>query len=144
MARLITVLLLYHHGYEVARYISLERIVEQTRESYYDTLNQSSQGWHECKHDVLPWMEYFLSTVLAAYREFESRLGKISAGHGSKTDMVINAIDGFMADFSLADLERACPAVGRDWIRKLLQRLKSERKVEPIGKGRYSKWRKIH
>jgi len=143
MARLLTVLLLYHQGYEVVRYISLERIVEHTRDSYYDTLYRSSQGWHEVRHTVLPWMEYFLSTILSAYQEFESRLGKISAGHGSKTDMVINAIDGFVQDFSLADLERACPTVGRDWIRKLLQRLKTEGKVEALGKGRYSKWRKI-
>lgn len=64
MARLITVLLLYHYGYEVSRYISLERIIEQTRESYYETLH----GWHKGKHDALPWTEYFLSTILAAYK----------------------------------------------------------------------------
>jgi Fic family protein len=143
MARLLTVLLLYHQGYEVVRYISLERIVEQTRESYYETLNRSSQNWHDARHDVLPWMEYFLSTILAAYREFENRLGAVSSGHGSKTDMVMNAIEGFIGDFSLADLEHACPAVGRDWIRKLLQRLKAEGKIEALGKGRFARWRKV-
>ncbi len=143
MARLLTVLLLYKQDYEVVRYISLERIVEKTRESYYETLYRSSQGWHEAQHDVLPWLEYFLSILLSAYQEFEQRLGRISTGYGSKTDMVLNAIDGFIGDFSLSDLERACPAVGRDWIRKLLQRLKAEGKIAPLGKGRYAKWRKV-
>ena len=143
LARLLSVLLLYHNGYEVGRYISLERVVEQTRESYYDTLYKSSQGWHEGKHDVLPWVEYFLSTVLAAYREFEGRLGHISSGHGSKTDMVLNAIGGFIGDFSVSDVEKACPTVGRDWIRALLQRLKQEGRVEALGKGRYARWRKV-
>jgi len=143
MARLLTVLLLYQSGYEVARYISLERIVEQTRESYYETLNKSSAGWHETKHNILPWLEYFLSTILAAYKEFENRIGTISSGRGSKTEMVINAIDGMIGDFSLSDLERACPSVGRDWIRKLLQNLKSDRRVKSLGKGRYARWRKI-
>ncbi len=143
MARLLTVLLLYHQGYEVGRYISLENIIEKTRESYYDTLNQSSINWHSGKHNIIPWVEYFLSTIVAAFTEFESRIGKISSGYGSKMEMVINAIDSFLGDFSLADVERACPVVGRDWIRKLLQRLKIEGKVESIGKGRYAKWRKI-
>ncbi|OGW55801.1 MAG: hypothetical protein A2Y81_03310 [Nitrospirae bacterium RBG_13_43_8] len=57
MARLITVLLLYHYGYEVSRYMSLERIIEQTKESYYETLHKSSQGWHKGKHDALPWVK---------------------------------------------------------------------------------------
>jgi len=143
MARLISVLLLYHNDYEVARYISLERIIEQSNESYYDSLFQSSQGWHESSHNVLPWMEYYLATILAAYREFENRVETVSSGHGSKTDMVVSAIDGFIGDFSMSDLERACPAVGRDWLRKLLQRMKNEGKLEALGKGRYAKWRKI-
>lgn len=143
MARLLSVMLLYRYGYEVGRYISLERIIEQTHESYYDTLYQSSQGWYEGSHDVLPWMEYFLSTVLAAYREFESRLGRLSSGRGSKTSIVLNAIEGFIGDFTLADLEEACPTVGKDWIRTLLQRLKRQGQLEILGKGRYSRWRKI-
>jgi len=57
MARPLTLLLLYQAGYEVGRYISLEQIVERTKESYYDTLYQSSQDWHSAQH-TLPW-EYF-------------------------------------------------------------------------------------
>lgn len=143
MIRLLTVLMLYHHGYDVGRYISLERVVEQSKESYYDTLFRSSQGWHESKHDSLPWIEYFLSTILAAYREFEKRLGALSSGHGSKTSMVLNAIDGIIGDFTIADVEKACPTVGRDWVRTLLKRLKNEGKVAALGKGRYARWRKL-
>lgn len=143
MARLLTVLLLYQHDFEVGRYISLERIIEQSKESYYDTLYRSSQGWHEGRHDILPWMEYIISTFLAAYREFEARMGRLSSGRGSKADMVQNAVDGFIEDFSLSDLEDACPTVGRDWIRVILQRLKKEGKIQLIGKGRYARWRKV-
>lgn len=143
MARLLTVLLLYHQEFEVGRYISLERIVEQSKDSYYDTLYRSSQSWHEGRHDILPWMEYIISTILAAYREFESRMGRLSSGHGSKADMVQNAIDGFIGNFSLSDVENACPTVGRDWIRALLQRLRNEGKVQAIGKGRYARWLKV-
>ncbi len=63
MVRLLTVLLLYHEDYEVARYISLERLIEQTKESYYETLYRSSQGWHEEKHNPMPWVNYFLAML---------------------------------------------------------------------------------
>jgi Fic family protein len=142
MARLLSLLLLYHHGYEVGRYVSLERIIEQTKESYYETLYQSSQGWHESRQDVLPWMEYFLSTILAAYGEFENRFGKVSKGRGSKTDMICNAVNGFIADFTITEVERACPKVSRDMIRHVLSQLREDGVIVSVGKGRNAKWRK--
>ena len=141
LARLISLLLLYQHGYEVGRYVSLERIIEQTKQSYYDTLYTSSQDWHESRHEVLPWTEYFLSTLLAAFDEFESRFGRVSKGHGSKTDMIRNAVEGFIADFSITDVEKACPKVSRDMIRHVLGQLREAGVIVPVGKGRGAKWR---
>ncbi len=73
VSRLLTLLALYHHGHQVGRYISLERIIEQTKESYYEVLQKSSTGWHDGNHDITPWFNYFLSTIRTAYREFEER-----------------------------------------------------------------------
>ncbi|HXG52844.1 MAG TPA: Fic family protein [candidate division Zixibacteria bacterium] len=75
ISRLLTLLVLYQHGYMVGRYISLERIVEQTRESYYAALRASSLGWHDGRHDIMPWFHYFVSTLHAAYDEFERCVG---------------------------------------------------------------------
>ena len=143
MARLITLLLLYRNGYEVGRYISLERVIEQTKESYYETLQKSSQGWHKGKHDALPWVEYALSTILAAYKEFESRFAGVSKGRGSKTDIVMNAIDSIVGDFSVSDLEKACPDVSVDMIRHVLKKLKKDDRISSLGKGRFARWRKV-
>lgn len=73
VSRLLTLLALYHHGYSVGRYISLERLVEEGKESYYGALQTSSVGWHDGSHDILPWFHYFLSMIHTAYREFEER-----------------------------------------------------------------------
>ncbi len=143
MARLLTVLLLYHNGYNVGRYISLERIIEQSKESYYETLQSSSQRWHEAEHDSLPWMEYCLSTILAAYKEFESRFTRISSGQGSKTTMIMNAITAYIGDFSISDLAQSCPVVSRDMLKHQLFKLRDEGIIEATGKGRYARWRKI-
>ena len=143
MARILTVLLLYHNNYEVGRYISLERIIEQTKESYYETLLKSSQGWHKGTHNVLPWIEYFLSTILAAYKEFEGRFTRISSGRGTKTDIILSAIDNFIGDFTVSDIAASCPAVSIDMIRHVLKQLKKEDTVKCLKQGRFAKWRKV-
>jgi Fic family protein len=73
VSRLLTLLTLYHLGHNIGRYISLQRIVEQSKESYYEALQKSSVGWHDGSHDVMPWIHYFLSTIHTAYRELEER-----------------------------------------------------------------------
>ena len=143
MARLLSVLVLYHHHYDVGRYISLERIVEQSKETYYDTLYRSSQGWHEGRHDPWPWTDYFLGVLLAAYQEFEDRFERISSVPGSKTQMILNAIDGVFGEFRISDVEAACPTVSRDMIRHVLFRLRNEQKIKAMGKGRGAKWQKL-
>ena len=74
VSRLLTLLALYHHGHNVGRYISLERIIERSKESYYEALQTSSVGWRDGSHDIMPWFHYFLSTIHIAYREFEERV----------------------------------------------------------------------
>ena len=71
ISRLLTLLALYQHGYEVGRYVSLERLVEESRAEYYDALHRGSDGWHEGRHDLIPWLSYFLAILKRAYRELD-------------------------------------------------------------------------
>jgi len=75
VARLLTLLAMYHFDYEVGRYVSLERLVEESRAEYYDALYRSSQSWHDGTHDPLPWTNYLLVIVRRAYAEFAERAG---------------------------------------------------------------------
>lgn len=143
MVRLLTVLLLYREEYEVARYISLERLIERTKDSYYETLYRSSQGWHENKHDPMPWVAYFLSVVKAAYDEFSERVGELREGRGMKTQMVLQAIEQTIGDFSVSELHQKCPSVGWDMLRHVLRNEREAGRLEVVGRGRGSRWRKI-
>jgi len=143
MARLLSLLLLYKAGYEVGRYISLERLVEDSKESYYETLQKSSQNWHEAAHNLLPWTEYFLGMLTAAYREFEMRVGALNTTRGAKTGMVFDALRGLPETFRISDLERTAPQVSREMIRKVFAALKSEGRLVSQGKGPNASWRKI-
>jgi len=145
LARLLTLLLLYAAGYEVGRYISLERIIEQTKETYYEALRQSSERWDVGQHDLTPWHQYSLGVLVYAYREFEERVGELVAAPGAKSKAVRLAIGAFRVGqtFALADLERACPTVSRATIRRVLGELREQGQVECLGTGRSARWRRL-
>ncbi len=140
MARLLTLQLLYHFDYAVGRFISLERIFEESKESYYETLEASSQHWHEATHDSAPWMDYFWGALLRAYKEFENRVGTIERGRGAKGDRVRAEILKRNLPFSISEIEEACPGVSRDMVRLVLRAMKTEGLIAPTGKGRGAKW----
>jgi Fic family protein len=141
VSRLLLLLQCYRLGYEVGRYISLERLIEQSKERYYDTLEQSSQGWHESKHDPWPYINFVLFVLKSAYREFVERVGKVQAPRGSKTEMVMSALERLPQEFTVAQLQQACPGVSRELVRRLLAGQKGK-SVDCIGRGPGAKWRK--
>ncbi len=139
MARLVTLLLLYHSNYQVGRYISLERIIEESKETYYEALERSSQGWHDGKHDALPWLKYIWGILIRAYSEFEERV-VLLGGRGSKTDLVRNAVARQIGPFSISKIESECPGVSRDMVRHVLRKIRADGLVKVQGKGRSAKW----
>ena len=140
MARLLTLQLLYHFDYAVGRFSSLERIFEESKQSYYETLEASSQGWHEAAHDVAPWLDYFWGALLRAYKEFEERVGPIERRRGAKSDRVRAEILKRNLSFSNSEIEEACPGVSRDMVRLVLRAMKTEGLIARTGKGRGAKW----
>jgi Fic family protein len=142
VSRLLLLLQCYRLGFEVGRYISMERIIEQSKDRYYETLEQSSLGWHEGKHNPWPYINYVLYTLRTAYREFEERVGQVKTARGAKTELVESAVKAFSRDFTLADLERACPGVSRDMVRRVLRDLQKKGSVECLGRGPGAVWRK--
>jgi len=143
VSRLLLLLQSYQLGFEVGRYISLEKIIEENKERYYETLEQSSQGWHEGKHDPWPFINYILSIFKTAYKEFEGRVGEIQTPKGSKTESIMTAIEKQLGKFSVADLQKACPATSIDMIRKVLKDLKKDGKIECLGRGKDAFWKKL-
>jgi Fic family protein len=142
ISRLLTLLALYQSGYEVGRFISLERLVDDSRETYYDALRAAGHGWHEGEHDIGPWLRYFLGILTAAYHELEGQAATVS-GRGSKREAIRQFIRLSIAEeFTVADVRKAVPAASNSYINKTLTRLRNEGAVEPVGAGRGARWRK--
>ena len=145
MSRLLSLLLLYQGGYEVGRYVSLEKLVEESKETYYEALGASTVGWHEATHDVWPWLSYFLGIVAAAYRLFEPRAEAAAAGRGSKAELVKAFVRGHVSDqFTFAEVRRAAPGVSDEYIRQVLRDLRDSGAIEVRGAGRGATWHRLH
>ncbi|MBF0254350.1 MAG: Fic family protein [Candidatus Omnitrophica bacterium] len=105
VSRLLTVLMLHQTDYSVGRYISIERLIEDSKETYYETLQAASQNRHEGRHNLKSWWEYSVGTLIGAYQEFERRVGTVTKTRGAKTSIVEETIDNLPATFSITDVE---------------------------------------
>ena len=132
----------YQLGFEVGRYVSLERLVEQNKARDYETLEQSSERWHEGAHDPWPYVNFVLSIMKTAYRDFVERVGEVTAPRGSKTERVLAAIKRLSGDFTVAQVEQACPGVSRDMVRRVLRAQQAAGVIECRGRGPAARWQK--
>ncbi len=143
VSRLALLLQTYRASMEVGRYISLERLIEENKERYYQTLERCSIGWHEGKHDPWPFINYVLSILKLAYQEFAERLGQVAEPKGAKAELVRNAVGRRQGEFRLRDIEQDCPAVGREWIRVVLAEMKKAGELQCRGRGVGARWRRL-
>ena len=143
VSRLLLVLMLLSADYEVGRYISLERLIEENKERYYETLELSSSGWHEGNHDPWPLINYLLFILKTAYKEFESRAMAIKPPRGEKRERILLAFESLPEAFSMADLAAKCPGISLETVRKAVKDLKGEGMIAVLKAGRDAQWRKV-
>jgi|LGOV01.1.fsa_nt_gb Fic family protein len=136
MSRLLTLLLLYQQSYIVGKYISFEMLIEKTKETYYNTLQLSSIGWHENKNDYKPFIKYYLGVLLAAYRDFSSRVETIRNQGFSKSERVKHVFNTKIGKISKSDISKLCPDISITTIEKALAELVKEEYIKKVGGGR--------
>lgn len=141
VSRLLLLLMLYQLGYEAGRYISIEKMIEATKEQYYETLELASINWHTGSHDAWPYINYLLFSLKNVYKEFESRFENTQSPRGEKSEQVINVINSFTTPFTVRQIEQQCPGVSRGLIRKIMQQ--NTHCLKCTGKGAGARWERI-
>lgn len=138
MSRLLTTLLLYRSGFFVGKYISIEAKIAKNKDLYYNALNQSQNGWHEGSEDVLPFIKYILSIILAAYRDFEDRFSIVEE-KTSAINMVRKAAHNKIGKFTKQDIRELCPSLSISSIEGSLRKMVNagELRREGTGKSTY-------
>lgn len=138
MSRLLTLLLLYRAGYIVGMYISIEKLIEQTKETYYETLQESSYNWHEEKNDDAPFVRYMLGVIVAAYRDFSSRVQLLATSVMSKPERVREIVRGSIGKMTRAQIMEKCPDISRVTVERALTDMVKKGEILKIGGGRYT------
>ena len=143
MSRILTLLLLYKFDYFVGRYISIEMLIEETKDSYYEELQNSSKFWHEGKNDELPFIKYMLGILLKAYRQCDERFKLIGKEKLSSPERVFSVIEKSLTPLSKRDIMILCPDISQRTVERALKELQDENKIKQIGKGRSVKYFKF-
>ena len=138
MSRLLTLLLLYRAGYIVGKYISIEKLIEESKETYYDALQQSSKGWHEGTNDYAPFARYTLGIIAAAYREFSDRVQVLAASGMSKPDRIREIIKGTLGKITKAEILEQCPDISQITVQRTLAELQKSGDIIKLSGGRYT------
>ena len=140
MSRLLTLLLLYKSEYIVGKYISLEKLIERTKDSYYDALQDSSRLWHEEENDYAPFVTYLLGVIAAAYSDFIVRTRLIEERTAAKPDRVAEAIKEQIGTITKSEILQKVPGVSQTTIQRTLTELTKQGRIIKIGNGRYTKY----
>lgn len=140
MSRLLTLLLLYRAGYTVGKYISIEKHIADSKETYYEVLQESSFDWHDGKNDYAPFVRYMLGVVVAAYREFESRAALIVDSDYSKPDRVREVIKGRIGPITKSEIMKECPDISQITVQRALADLLKNGLIVKLSGGRYTKY----
>ncbi len=139
VSRLLTTFLLMQEGFQVSRFISLERLVEDRRDEYYDVLGYCSTGWHDGQNEVDKWWNFFLSVLRRAYMDFARNVEKTSR-RSYKSDRVRQAVNDQVGPFTLADILAAVPEASPQLAKTVLRSMKQEGAINLKGRGRGAVW----
>ena len=140
MSRLLTLLLLYRSGYIVGKYISIEKLISDTKETYYETLQASSYNWHEGTNDYAPFVTYMLGVLVAAYRDFESRIELLTTKGLSKPDRVREIIKNHLGKITKSEIMAKCPDISQITVQRALADLLKSGEIIKLSGGRYTSY----
>lgn len=140
MSRLLTLLLLYKSGFIVGKYISIEKIIEETKETYYEALQDSSIGWHDNNNDYKPFVNYMLGVIVSAYKEFESRVKLVANTKLSKPERIREIIKEHIGTITKTEILATNPDISDTTVQRALAALLKKNEIKKIGGGRYTKY----
>ncbi len=140
MSRLLTLLLLYKAGYIVGKYISIEKVIETSKDTYYEALQSSSQDWHEGENDYSHFVRYMLGVILSAYRDFSARVKVLATSGISKPDRIREIIKDTLGKITKTEIMQRCPDISQVTVQRTLNDLVKNGEIVKISGGRYTSY----
>jgi Fic family protein len=143
LSRILTNLLLLQAGYAYVPYVSLEKLIEDSKGDYYVALRRSQKTFGTESESVVSWVEYFLNVSL----EQAEYAMKLLAAEDIETLLSPQQLKVWRY---LGEVEEATPGkiaertgVARPTVSQALSRLMEMNRVERVGRGSATRYRKL-
>jgi len=143
LSRILTNLLLLQRGYLYMPYVSHEKLIEDNKADYYLALRKSQKTLKTGREDIGPWLDFFLSILLEQSKRAVALLSKeaIEKLFSSKQLLVLEYFQT-MEEVTPGELSKKLK-IARPTVNQILTRLLQFKKIERIGLGRSTRYRKV-
>ena len=140
VSRLLSLLLLYKNGYDVGKYVSFEEQINNARDFYYESLRDSSVGWHTYENSYFEFMKNFLSTLYRCYKELDRRFSTVNGKKVSKTERIEQTVLNSVLPMSKAEICAILSDVSPTTVEAVLGRMTKAGSIKKIGQARATKY----
>ena len=126
----------------MGQYVSIEKAIADTKESYYKALADADRGWHAGENDPRPFIRYMLAVILSCYRDFENRVAVTDPAGARSTayDLVKACVNRKIGTFTKQEILQECPRAGKSSVESALKQLTSEGHIVKLGAGRATRY----
>lgn len=142
VSRLLTSLLLQEAGFNIGRYISLDKKMNYYKGNYYQALAESSEGWHDNANNYAPFSTLFLQVIYQCYKELDEKFIEGTIDTIPKGKQIENALLNTFTPISKAELVERFPEISVKTIEKVLGEMVREGRVEKIGTYKDARYKK--
>lgn len=140
VSRLLSLFLLYKSGYDVGKYISFEEQINESKDIYYSSLQDSSEGWHTNENSYFAFMKNFLSTLYKCYKELDKRFSIVNGKRLSKTERIEQTVLNSVLPVSKAEICDILQDVSPTTVEAVLGKMVKTGTIMKLGQARATKY----
>ena len=140
ISRLLSLLLLYKNSFDAGRYISFEEQINRSKNGYYQSLKDSSTGWHEGQNSYFPFIENFITTLMLCYKELDKRFAVVNSKKVTKRQRIEATVLNSLLPISKQEVCYILPDVSPTTVEAALAMMLKNDLLEKIGTGRNTKY----
>ncbi len=137
--------LLLNADYQAFHLTSFFEKIFKRRETFSSLLSEASHNWAEGLSDTHDFHRFILDVTIESYKELSEMLRNYTFDQQlNKGDYIENTINKLDEVFTKEAIRRAHPTISESTINRTLKRLREEKKIRPLGRGRSAKWMKLY
>lgn len=140
VSRLLTLLLLYKEGYDIGKYISLERRINENKGAYYASLEESQSKWHDAENDYRPFIRFMFQILYLCFKEMNRRFIAEFDGKRKKNERIEAVVLHSIVPISKNEIQELFPDIAITTIEAVLAKLVADGKIRKIGTYKDAKY----